>query len=796
MFQYMAVLRQYSALHQRLAVVCLATLCIAIFSPRPLFAQEVNPAPGAGAEGATLAADRIDGPPAPDPPDVINRDEDGHATVRTMRLPSPLVIDGALDEAPYKDVPPMSGFIQQEPAEGHAASDKTEIWIFYDDKNLYVGAKMYEDDPARRVTSDLRRDSTNLYNNDHIAIVFDTFYDRRNGFGVSSNAQGGMFDWVVTNEQPNSNFNPVWQIRTAEFDGGWSAEMVVPFRSLRFKPDSTIWGVNVRRMVRWRNEISFLNPVPRSWGRRGLSKISSAATMVGLRTPGNGLNLDIKPYALGSSSTNRRAAPPYENDGNGEWGVDAKWGVTQTLIADLTYNTDFAQVEDDEAQVNLTRFSLFFPERRDFFLEGQDIFAFAGVGGGGSGGGGGGNSTPSAAAAANQPNNTPILFYSRRIGLDAGQIVPILAGGRLLGRTGPYNVGALNMQTSDVPEFGKEATNFSVVRMTRDILRRSRIGVIGTARSPSASAIDQSFSAGADAQFQLYENVNVQSYYARTDTPGRTGDSESYRGRYDWNADRYGIQSEYLKVGEDFEPEVGFLRRRAFKRSYGFLRYSPRPAQPSPIRKVYYEGFMEYITGPGAKLETRQAQGAYRLELNNGDFASLEVARNFEGLTRPFTVGSSVVVPVGDYSFTQTKVNYTFGPQRPINGSLDVTYGGFYDGTLAAVAWKGRLELGKTYLVEPSLSWNRGELPWGDFTTNLVAGRFTWTMSNRRFFSILMQYQSATTSFTTNARFRWEYVPGSEFFVVYSDGRSTLGPGYPELENRSFIVKVTRLLRW
>jgi len=788
-FQYMAVFPQDPPLYQRLAALCLAVLVPALAGAQALTAGGAATAQGAG----TTADEHIDGPPAPEPPAVINRDERGNATIRTMRLPSPLIIDGALDEAPYHDVPAMSDFIQQEPAEGRPASDKTEIWIFYDDKNLYVGARMHEEDPSKRVTSDLRRDSTNLYNNDHIAIVFDTFYDRRNGFGVSSNAQGGMFDWVVTNEQPNSNWNPVWQIRTAEFEGGWSAEIVVPFRSLRFKQDSTIWGFNVRRMVRWRNELSFLNPVPRSWGRRGLSKISSTATMVGLRTPGNGLNLDIKPYALGSSSTNLRAVEPFENKGDFEWGVDAKWGLTQTLIADLTYNTDFAQVEDDEAQVNLTRFTLFFPERRDFFLEGQDIFAFGGVGGGGGGGGpapgpsGGGN---------NQPNNTPILFYSRRIGLDAGQIVPILVGGRLLGRTGPYNIGALNMQTNDVPEFGRPATNFSVFRMTRDVLRRSRIGIIGTARSPSSGGSDQSYSAGADAQFQLYENVNIQSFYARTDTPGRSGDQESYRGRYEWNADRYGIQSEYLKVGEDFEPEVGFLRRRAFKRSFGFLRFSPRPKQPSPIRKLYYEGNYEYITGPGTKLESREAQGAFRLELNSGDFASVEVSRSFEGLTQSFNVGGDVVVPVGNYSFTQTRVNYTFGPQRFVNGGLDVTYGGFYDGTLTAVAWRGRIELGKTYLVEPNLSWNRGELPWGNFTTNLVAGRFTWTMSNRRFFSILMQYQSATNSVTTNARFRWEYIPGSEFFVVYSDGRTTLGPGYPDLENRSFIVKVTRLLRW
>ena len=321
-------------------------------------------------------------------------------------------------------------------------------------------------------------------------------------------------------------------------------------------------------------------------------------------------------------------------------GVDVKWGITQTLIADLTYNTDFAQVEDDEAQVNLTRFSLFFPERRDFFLEGQDIFAFGGVGGGGGGGGGaggggggGGGGAPPGANTA--PNNSPILFYSRRIGLDVGQIVPIVVGGRLLGRTGKYNVGALNMQTDDVPR-GRQGGHqlLGVSRHARRPAAEPRRPHRHGAKPVRESAPIRASARGADGQFQLYENVNIQTYYARTHTPGKTGDETSYRGRYDWNADRYGAQAEYLRVGEDFNPEVGFLRRTAFRRGFGLLRFSPRPKQPSFIRKLYYEASLDYITGPGTKLETREAQGSFRMELNNGDFAHVEVTDSFEGLTR------------------------------------------------------------------------------------------------------------------------------------------------------------------
>jgi hypothetical protein len=257
-------------------VASVATLALAGVLATPAFAQD----PDNGGNGFGSPAppgseiERIDGPPAPLPPAVINRDEAGNATVRTMRLPSPLVFDGALDEAPYRDVPSMSDFIQQEPNEGGPASDRTEIWIFFDERNLYIGARLWESEKGRRVTSDMRRDSQNFYNNDHVAILFDTFYDRRNGLGVSANSQGGMFDWAVTNEFPNNNWNQVWNVRTAEFDGGWSAEFVVPFRSLRFREGSTIWGVNVRRMVRWRNVSrrraarSTSTSSPTCWARR------------------------------------------------------------------------------------------------------------------------------------------------------------------------------------------------------------------------------------------------------------------------------------------------------------------------------------------------------------------------------------------------------------------------------------------------------------------------------------------------------------------------------------------------
>ncbi len=742
---------------------------------------------------------------APVAPDVIVRDATSRATVRTMRLPSPIQLDGRLDEAFYKDVKSFGDFIQQEPHNGQPATDKTEAWVFFDDDNIYVAVKLWETDSKKRVMSDMRRDSFNLYNNDHIAVVFDTFNDQRNGFAFSSNAQGGMWDAQTTNEQPSQNWNGLWDVRTAEFEGGWSAEFRIPFRSIRFHEGGHEWGINFRRMVRWKNEISFLSPVPLSWGRRALNKISSAGELVSIEVPEKLRNIDVKPYALGSTTTNNLANPRFSNDGAAEFGVDAKWGITQSIVTDFTYNTDFAQVEDDEAQVNLTRFSVLFPEKRDFFLEGQDVFNFAGAGanqgggggqgpqaiqvGGGGGGGGGGN------------NVTPIVFFSRRIGLQNNLVVPILGGARLIGRGGGYQVGALHMRSDDEPAARAAATDFSVLRINRDILSRSRVGMIATRRGPDLSRTGENYAYGFDTQINPRTELQLNGFWAgtsSTDDAAGAGASESssYRGQFNWNADKTGFQVDHLFVGSHFNPEIGFLRRSAFSRTYANTRYSPRPKTWKGVRKIYYEASLDYIEGPGGHPESREAQGAYRMELNSSDQLAFEYSGQFESLATAFAVTPGVVVPPGAYDFSQGKLLFTTSPQRPVSGTLILTHGGFYGGTLNEVSWRGRVEFGPQFQVEPTISLNYFKTPWGDDDANIISSRFTYTLTPRMFVSALVQYQSASGTMSTNARFRWEYQPGSELFVVYSDGRNTVGPGFPGLDNRSFVVKLTKLFRF
>ena len=728
----------------------------------------------------------------PELPEVIVRDAHGVATVRTLRAPSPIIVDGHLEEAVYRDVQPFGEFVQQEPFEGQPSTEKTEVWVFFDDTNVYVSARLSETAPERRVTSDMRRDANNMYNNDHFAVLFDTFNDRRNAFGFSSNAQGGMFDWQVTNEQPSNNWNGLWNVRAANIDGGWTVEFVIPFRSMRFKAGATSWGINFRRMVRWRNEVSYLSPVPLSWGRRGLSKVSSTGPMVGLEVPSKLRNLDIKPYALGADTSNKLVTPAIDNDLAAEFGVDAKWGITQSLFADFTYNTDFAQVEDDEAQVNLTRFSVLFPEKRDFFLEGQDVFNFAGAG-----------SVQGAgqiplATQSSPTNNTPVVFFSRRIGLQNGAVVPILAGARVLGRGDAFQMGAIHMRTEEGLTPGTPATDFSVFRFNQDILSRSRIGAIATRRGPGIEG-DENYAYGVDAAFNPSANLSITSYWAGTEdtsTPA-AGDRQSYRGQFNWNADQAGLQVDHTYVGAGFNPEVGFLRRTAFARTYGSARYSPRPKNWRGVRKVFYEGSADYFENTTGTPESRELQGALRMEFTSSDQWAVEYSDQFERLVAPFRVTTGVVIPPGEYSFGQTRGLFSFSPQRPVSGTLTLTRGGFYDGTLNEVSWRGRVEFGPQFLVEPTLSLNYFDTPYGIGDSHLVSARITYTLTPRMFVSALLQYTSATEQASINARFRWEYQPGSELFVVYTDGRTTEEGGFPPpLQNQSLVVKVTRLFRW
>ena len=718
-----------------------------------------------------------EGPPAPELPATSARDAEGRTIVRAVRLSAPLRLDGQLDEAIYTTVTPISDFIQTEPVAAEPATERTEVWISFDSDNIYVSVRASESQPDRMIVNEMRRDSGNLTQNENFGFALDTFYDRRNSVNFTFNPIGGRQDGQNSNEGTwNGDWNPIWDLEVRRGPDGWTAEAAVPFKSLRYQPGAAqIWGVQLRRVNRWKNEISFLTPVPDGAGNNGMMRTSHFATLVGIEAPGSSRMFDVKPYV--TADVTRTAPRPGGSDTLGkDVGFDVKYGVTRGLTGDFTYNTDFAQVEADEQQVNLTRFSLFFPEKRDFFLENQGIFNFGGAG--------------------NFGGDTPTLFYSRRIGLERGQVVPIEAGGRLTGRAGPYSIGLLNIQSGSVNSTGLPSTNFGLARVRRDILRRSAVGVMATRRSQtSGGGAGETF--GVDGTFAFFTSLSMQTYWAKTSTPGVQGHDTSYRAQFNYNGDRYGLSGQRLAVGRNFNPEMGYVKRPDFAKYWINARFSPRPTRIPSVRKFHYQVSAQAFRNDDGILESRELNGEFKIDFASSDEFQLTYQSNFERLFMPFEIADDVTVASGDYDNTTLRAEIGIGQQRAASGTLFFEQGAFYGGDQTAFGYSsGRVKVNSHLAVEPGLSINRVTLPMGSFTAKLMTSRVTYTITPQMFVSSLVQYNSSNRSVATNARLRWEYRPGSELFVVYNEGRDTETRGVPDLQNRSFIVKVNRLLRF
>ena len=765
--------------------------------------QGWRPAPGAGTMlfvavllgGDLHAQERVRAvPTAPVPPAVITRDATGQATVRAIKLKARLTVDGRLDEEVYRHELPFGGLLQVVPRYGEEMSERSDIWITYDDKNIYLSCRCWDSAPPDQwIANELRRDTGGLRNNDHIGVMFDTFFDRRSGFGFYTNPLGARADYSVVDEGgSNTDWNPVWTSRTGRFDGGWTVEMAIPLKSIRYRPgvDQT-WGVQIRRSVRRKNEWAYLTLVPQILaGPQALNRISSSGTLVGLDLPPAGRNLEIKPYALSQITTDRVRTPSIRNEVGGDVGGDLKYHLTPSLTFDFTANTDFAQVEVDEQQVNLTRFSLFFPEKREFFLEGRGIFDFAR---------GGQGSTDA---------DTPYLFYSRRIGLDGGRAIPIDAGGRVTGKIGPWALGLMNIQTGDEAVSGTDPNNFTVVRLKRDVFRRSAVGVMATRRSHAAIGTGSNEAYGVDGSFGIARDINVGTYWARTSSDGLSGNDQSWQTRFDYNADRYGARAEVLEVGANFRPDVGFLRRSDFRRSFGELRFSPRPTRLKAVRKFTWTTSGEYIENGVGRVDRRVFEAGFVTEFQNSDQISIDAKRTYDLLAAAFTPsGSPAPILAGGYTFSDVGASYTFGAHRRASGVVGVRAGEYYDGSILTLTLggtglaPGRVSLNRHLSVEPTFSISRVKRPSASFTTRLARARVDYGFTPLMFVSALVQYSSADRAVSTNLRYRWEYAPGSELFLVYTDERGTGDPLAPPtsvrgLRNRALVVKVNRLLRY
>ena len=545
-----------------------------------------------------------------------------------------------LSEEVYQTVPSATDFVQSEPNAGEPATQKTEVWIFFDNDNFYLTTKCWESNLEGMIVNEMRRDAANIGQNERIGFTLDTFYDRRNGVSFSVNPIGGRMDGQITDErQYNSDWNPIWDLAVGRFDGGWTVEAQIPFKSLRYRPGPRSGLGHQRQPPQPLEERDRATSRAMPPALRGLFQISMAATLVGLEVPSGSRNLEIKPYVTGDVTSVRRPDGMLDSEPGADAGLDVKYGLTQNLTADLTYNTDFAQVEADEQQVNLTRFSLFFPEKREFFLENQGTFAFGGAPATGQAVGGG---------------DMPVLFYSRQ---DRVRRRARGADHRRRPAHGPRRTlharALLNIQSDDEPSARALATNFSVrAGQARSSSAEAASGVLFTGRSVDADRRRaRTRRTASTATFAFYDNLAINTYWARTATTGAVGRRRELRAQLDYAGDRYGLQLERLVIGDHFNPEVGFVRRDNMRRNFGLLRFSPRPLANRLDPQVLLVGPVDYIENGGGRLETRDLDGDFAHRVPQRRPVRHVASRTSTSSCRPFPHRDRSHLPVGGYDF-------------------------------------------------------------------------------------------------------------------------------------------------
>jgi hypothetical protein len=671
-------------------------------------------------------------------------------------------IDGALDERVWQEAIPLTGFVQAEPFEGSPASEHTEVRILYDDEAIYVGVVLHDRDPSLIVTTDTRRDA-NLEEMDSFQMIFDTFRDQQNGFVFGTNAAGVQFDAQVRDQDDEESWDGSWDVRTSTNATNWVAEFRIPLRTLRYGPAPQTWGVNFFRNIQRTRERAYWSALPRE---HALERLSSAGELRGLelKTP---RNFKLLPYVLGSA--NRNFTPGATTERDGDFGFDSKFGITPSLNLDVTYNTDFAQVEVDTEQINLTRFNLRFPEKRPFFLENSGLFAIG-------------------------KDEQIDLFFSRRIGLDEdGNLVPIKAGARLSGKVNGLNVGVLNMQTDDVgvqPE-----NNFSVLRVSRELRNRSGIGAMFVNRSATgdlSQSDDWNRTYGLDARLGIGEHFTMAGFGARTETPGLTGRDFAYNVDSEYDDGKHRAGFEYGRTGEAFNPEVGFLEkeggyqrmffryhetmRQQWVRDWGFREWQPH---------VQYTRF-EYLDGG---LNAAELHLDNHWDWENGNRIDTALQGTWEGFREPFEIYPGVIVPVGEHGGLRFRMNSNTDRRKWLSAQLRWDVGTFLTGEQNSPSLNVLIRHGGRFTVDTNWTYRSISLPEGAFHTNLGNMRVTYNFTPSVFVQSLIQYNDRTDRWSTNLRFHVLETAGTGLFVVYNNTESLEGLGPI---NRAFIVKYVR----
>jgi hypothetical protein len=690
-------------------------------------------------------------------------------------------LDGRLDEAAWRGAAAAGDFRQREPLEGAPATERTEVRVVRDATTLYIGIMAHDSTPDGVIARILQRDrimdqdmggGVRFSGDDAVAVLLDTFDDHRNAFVFATNPNGAEFDALITDEgrEVNKDWRGIWRVAAARTADGWSAEFAIPFSTLRYRDGQSTWGINVTRTIRRKNEETIWQGWERSGG--GFVRVSRAGHLTGLTDlPRAGRNIEVKPYTLGAIDHERLdPASPSRPDATrtvpaGAVGVDVKAELRPGLVLDGTVNTDFAQVEVDDQQVNLTRFSLFFPEKREFFLENAGIFQFGAPGSFGP---------------------PPFqLFFSRRIGISDDGPVPVIGGARLTGRVGGQTVGLLDIVT-DGTSWGEPRTNFNVMRVKRDV---GESGFVGAMLTDRRSADSSNTAGGIDFSLWPTPTFNVQGFAVRTSTSRPGGDDAAYRLSADYQTGRWGFNASHLGVGPDAEAQAGFITRTDIRQTDLTARLTFRPNRYG-WRNVELFYFGNYTTRMDGLRQDESNHLALSQTWESGESMTIWTGPGRTRVDEAFDMSDSVRVPVADYTTQTIGGFFNSSAARPVSlsvfGEHQRTFGGtvFNVNSTLTVAASQHLSFGVGH------TYGDVDLPNGAFRFNLASLKAGVAFTTRLFLNGVVQVNSLDREVSSNVRLQYMYRPGSDIYLVYSEGRGSRDRPWL-FENRSLRLKVT-----
>ena len=689
-------------------------------------------------------------------------------------------MDGRLDEAAWARADSVE-LVQVEPREGAVPAARTVVRVLATADAIVIGIRADDPDAGRLVSFSRQRDAS-LSSEDHVKIVLDSYGDGRSGYVFAVNPDGARYDALVTNQgqSENADWDAVWEAATARTATGWSAEILIPVKSIMFRQGLTAWGFNVqRRLQRLQETDRWAGAVQDAL----VTRVGRAGLLTDLPAFDVGLGLTVRPSVSGGGGV---PAPGAGWSESGHPSLDASQRLGANTLASLTVNTDFAETEVDTRQSNLTRFPLFFPEKRTFFLQGADIFDF-GLG---------------------LASDLDVLpFFSRRIGLLAGEQVPIGAGGKVNGRIGGTNFGALGVRTRDVNTLSTAST-MSVVRVKQNVLGESSVGFIVTEGDPLGRS--GSWLIGPDLTYQTSRFLGDKNFLVgvwglatgREDL--RSGDRTAAGVKIDYPNDLWDIAFKYKRIGEAFDPSLGFVPRPGVHIADLSVNWQPRPTHPIaglPIRQCFWENELSYVAGlTGGWQSYRYFAAPINCRLESGDRFEVNVVPTGERLLEPFEVAEGVTIPEGAYHFNRYRLEAGTAAKRRFSGQATWWFGPFYDGRLdqyeLTAAWKPT----SLFIMELAAERNVGRLSVGKFTQDVIGARFRVNVSPDLQVNSFVQYDNGSRDVGTNTRLRWTFTPAGDLFVVYNHNVQTIDPSTGlrrvAFDSNQLLVKVQYAVRY